>query len=441
MYSDDFNNENIENNEMEENVERNNEQNDSKRKLIIIGVLVLIVILIVGFYMFTNKNGADKPTVIAPELIISSESVELALGNSIPLSAAVTNYQNASLVWTSSDENVAKVENGLVTAVGYGKAVVTVSYIHTDQVPYSKTCNVTVSAGDPNTPITNVTLPNGELLISVNGEYKLPVIVEPSNGYITNVKYESSNPSVVTVSNDGSVKALSAGKAVIKLDYNNGQFFKEVPVNVVTESVITGFVVPISSIMFKEDTLEKKVGDSFSLSYELIPSNASSDDLEWKSSNTSVVSISNGTCKALAEGTAQITVTAPNGSSDTITITITSPKVSVTGIKVLSDNPLNINFGGRSTISYAIEPSNATDKRVFFYSSDGFIAGVTQDGVVGSNKKGGVGSTKITIVALESCSKLHSESELDNIYNNKSPFTPEILQSCSVKTTITVNVY
>ena len=52
------------------------------------------------------------------------------------------------------------------------------------------------------------------------------------------------------------------------------------------------------------------IGESKTLTATIYPSNATNKNVSWSSSNTSVVSVSNGTITGVKEGTAQITVTA-----------------------------------------------------------------------------------------------------------------------------------
>lgn len=80
------------------------------------------------------------------------ESIELTTGESTRLTATIVpeNATNKDLKWESSDETVAVVEDGIVTAKGEGSATITASA--TDGSGVSATCKVTV--GDPGpTPI------------------------------------------------------------------------------------------------------------------------------------------------------------------------------------------------------------------------------------------------------------------------------------------------
>lgn len=84
----------------------------------------------------------------------------------------------ATITWTSSNENVAKVENGIVTAVGNGYAVITAKY--EDQVKTCDVhCNEVVKNGGFRLSVTDTTIKVGEsftlraYLTDENGEYVL----------------------------------------------------------------------------------------------------------------------------------------------------------------------------------------------------------------------------------------------------------------------------
>lgn len=53
-----------------------------------------------------------------------------------------------SLIWTSSDSNVATVNNGVITAVGVGTAIITATTVDGNK---SASCSVTVSNSTANT--------------------------------------------------------------------------------------------------------------------------------------------------------------------------------------------------------------------------------------------------------------------------------------------------
>ena len=84
-------------------------------------------------------------------------------------------------------------------------------------------------------------------------------------------------------------------------------------------------VVSVTSVDLRpaSATLTKK-GETLSLSYSILPSNATNQAVSFKSSNKSVATVSNsGVVTAVGEGTATITVTTADGSkTDTCVITV-----------------------------------------------------------------------------------------------------------------------
>ena len=101
---------------------------------------------------------AGKVTVEAqPVTGISLDQTELSLdqGGNATLTATVTpaTAYDKTVTWTSSDENVATVADGVVTAVGAGTATITAT---TEDGGYTATCAVTVTGAD--VPVTGITL-------------------------------------------------------------------------------------------------------------------------------------------------------------------------------------------------------------------------------------------------------------------------------------------
>ena len=96
----------------------------------------------------------DEPivpdTVPVTGVILNRTSLELVLGESAKLIATVlpTNATNKAIIWKSSNEAIAKVNNGLVTSISEG--VTTISAITKDG-NFAAMCEVYVS--DPSTPI------------------------------------------------------------------------------------------------------------------------------------------------------------------------------------------------------------------------------------------------------------------------------------------------
>ena len=142
-------------------------------------------------------------------------TLSLSVGESATLTATVKpdNASDKNVVWTSSDNSVATVSNGKVTAVKAGIATVKATC-------GGKTaeCVVTVTA-----KVTGVKLNTSSIML-MSGDYSiLKATIIPDNAANKNVKWESSNIAVATVDN-GKVTAISEGTAKITVSTEEGQF-------------------------------------------------------------------------------------------------------------------------------------------------------------------------------------------------------------------------
>ena len=145
-------------------------------------------------------------TVSAESVTLDKTTLSLAVGETAQLTATVKpdDATDKNVAWTSSDESVAKVDNGKVTAVNAGKAIIIAKC-------GGKTaeCAVTVTV-----PTGSVTLDKTSLSLAVGETAQLMATVKPDDATDKNVAWTSSDESVAKVDN-GKVTAVKAGKATI----------------------------------------------------------------------------------------------------------------------------------------------------------------------------------------------------------------------------------
>lgn len=93
-----------------------------------------------------NAQGEAPADVPVSAITLSQTSQSLKVGESVTLTAEVTpeDATNPAVEWTTSDANVATVENGTITAVAAGSATITATA--TDGSGISASCAVTVTA-------------------------------------------------------------------------------------------------------------------------------------------------------------------------------------------------------------------------------------------------------------------------------------------------------
>ncbi|NBD25684.1 Ig-like domain-containing protein, partial [Paenibacillus glycinis] len=164
--------------------------------------------------------GTTTP-VDATGVTLDKTTLTLPVGATDKLTASVqpSDATNKAVTWTSSDDTVATVSNGNVTAVAIGTATITAT---TADGGFQATSAVTVD----NTPIavTGVTLDKGSLSLVVGESGQLTASVQPSNATNKNVVWTSGTASVATVDATGKVTAVGPGTAVITGTTADGGF-------------------------------------------------------------------------------------------------------------------------------------------------------------------------------------------------------------------------
>ena len=99
---------------------------------------------VVGLYIIPSASQLVKPTDEAQSIVLDKTELTLLKGVTVALKADVYPWTltDKTVTWSSSDETVATVENGLVRGVGVGEATITVT---TNAKPnLTATCQVTV---------------------------------------------------------------------------------------------------------------------------------------------------------------------------------------------------------------------------------------------------------------------------------------------------------
>ena len=154
-------------------------------------------------------------TVPVESVSLDKTSLELTEGGTGTLTATITpnNASNKSVTWSSDNENVATVDNGVVSAVSEGTATITVT---TEDGDKTATCEVTVTAAT--VPVTGVTLSQTQASLYSNrtpNTLTLTATVAPDNATNQAVTWTSSDSAVATVDQNGVVTAVAPGTAVI----------------------------------------------------------------------------------------------------------------------------------------------------------------------------------------------------------------------------------
>ena len=260
---------------------------------------------------------AQKPLTgisIRPETTIAKGKTEQLIVTYEPQD---TTYKDG-VKWTSSDEDVATVdENGVVTAKGTDGQTAEITATATENgVDFEATCKVTVIE----IKATGVLINAGDFELGLGREIQLNAIIIPiGNTDNLPIVWSSSDTNIVTVDENGKVKAIAKGTATITATITTDAGDKtdsiEITVgDVEVERIFVSLPAGLRTI---------KIGEKFTLDVTINPTDATNKHLTFTSSNSNVLTIlGNGEILVKGYGESVITVTADNGVWSQIKITV-----------------------------------------------------------------------------------------------------------------------
>lgn len=349
-----------------------------------------------------NCQVSVNPKIVNVESV-SLDRTELTLteGESTTLTAVVfpSNATDRNVRWSSSDVTVASVVNGKVTALKAGSTIVTVT---TEDGGRTASCRVTVKSKVVN--VESVSLNKSSVAIIAGESVTLVVTVSPSNATNKNVSWHSSDESVATVSN-GRVTALKAGSAVITVTAEDGGKTAICQVSVKPK------IVNVQSVSLNKSSITLTEGESTTLTAVVSPSNATNKNVRWSSSDASVASVVNGKVTALKAGSSTIKVTTEDGGlTASCQVVVKSKEIRVKSVS-LNRETLALEPWERATLTATVSPSNATNKNVWWSSSDATIVSV-DNGRLYARK---LGRTTITVTTEDGRHKASCQVVVENI--------------------------
>ncbi len=278
-----------------------------------------------------------------------------------------------------------------------------------------------------------IELESYQLSLLVGATKKLEILSLPEGITAKDLIFKTSDESILTIDQNGNIKALKEGKITVTINTKDGKY------STTCEIIITKEKIEVESLSITGSSTIT-VGSSIKLEVTLNPSNATNDKLTWTSSDPSIATVDeNGRVKGIKEGTVTITVKTENGKTATKTITIknaqkpnggnnqpttppsnpTTPStVAVSGVEISGGNS-TMTVGDTGKLTATVTPTNATNKKVKWSTSNNNIVSIDQDGNIKATGKGEATITvttedgnktatfKITVKEKESRYELH----------------------------------
>lgn len=263
------------------------------------------------------------------------------------------------LTYTSQNPNIASVnaESGVITGLSEGTTQIIANY-H-DQ--FSATLTVRV------TDIPDFRFTQSNLVMNLFSNVQAPYQLSVHGGRDSTITWESEDPEIATVDDNGWIRAEGVGTTNIRAIVLNQTYLLSLTVS----SGVVDFRI-------EESNLRLETGSSYQLNYVIEPESQNQLGVTWTSSNPAVVAVSNGVVTARRAGSAIISGRVDNivrQVSVEVLIPIENISVTPTRVVVAQDD--------YQMLSVIYKPSNTTvSKNPVFTSTDPSIATVTEDGIV-----------------------------------------------------------
>lgn len=243
-------------------------------------------------------------------------------GTTLTVSFNPSNATNKKITWKSSNPNVAVVDSsGNVFAKSSGNA--TIQAISEDN-GYVSSCQVTVNPVSKE--LKEITLNKDELTLSVNEEETLTVNFNPSYTDNKDIKWESSDKKIATVS-AGVVKGIKTGTVEIKAINEKTKLYAICKVTVVAPS--------IKGISFEKERQTVYAGSKTTLKTISDPVGSVLDNAIWSSSDLEIATVEGGVVTAKKVGTVVIMVANEDNSIKAqMTLEVMAKPVVETALKI-----------------------------------------------------------------------------------------------------------
>ena len=333
--------------------------------------------------------------VLVESISVDNENIDI-LNNSKYILKYSYYPKNAGLhyfIYSSSDNDILSVSNnGEVIALKPGRAMITIldevsgNSVNQEFTVYdSKDYNST----DGNHLVSSIKVSSSDVDLIVGGEYQVNATVYPEN-VIQTVTFSSVNPNIATVTTDGLITGVDYGTTQIVATAIDGT-------NKIIDVTVVSDEVAVTGIRLVTNSMTIPLSDTKRILYEIEPSKATNQKVLWTSSDASIVSIdAGGNLEGVNSGTATITATTDDGNfTAQMIVNVIKQKISVSVNDLqLSKTSVSLNVGQTVTVNATVSPSNASNKKVIWTTSNGSVASVS-NGMIYA-KSGGTATIRAT---------------------------------------------
>jgi len=352
-------------------------------------------LMLIAIMAMTSCKEDNDISVTGLNLVNTEDLVVIAIGNTYEMKVSVepSGATEKGVIWTSSNSGVASVLGGVITAnlPGFAEIVATT-------VDGAKSAAIEVIVTNP--PVGIVF--ESDLKIAV-GERTFPKYgFMPPSATDKSVKWSSSNENVATVdASTGEITGVTFGTTTITavLLSNN---------NVTGNCKVEVSAIFVTGVTLTPKTLNLEVGETSTISYATIPSNAENQSVTWSTSDAGIATVDQltGLITGITEGQAAITVTTLDGGFTDDCLVTVSAAVGVSKFVRVNAAPADNNWSGTYLIVNDAD-SRAWDGELTITSTptldalNNWVAVTIVEGVIESNTLSGATFTIVDAATLD----------------------------------------
>ena len=369
-----------------------------------------------------NVTGVEIDSINVGGEEHSEETITMPVGTygSIFASVYPADATNRALVYSSDNESVLYVySDGRISARSQGDAIITVS--SAENLAISSSVSVSVMT----VPLEHIEIHNLPDSIRVGDSLRLEIEYYPSNAGEREVVWHSSDSSIVSIDERGTVTAHREGKAIVYATSEDNENITSLAEITVLSRSDTEIISP-TSIVLSADRSTLGIGETEELSVKLYPE-GSSGSMIWYSSDESVVNVDQrGIITCHSAGIAIITLRCGE-LEERIQITVTEVLseniyLSFDGIEI-ADDTYRVKQGSSAKVLASLD-ENATILDVTFTSSNEWVARIGADGVIEARHGGkttvtvstAYGDEMTTVSFVLTVDPITLEDTIDNFY-------------------------
>jgi len=279
----------------------------------------------------TMRNGSKTFSVSSKEVMASEiefenviDKLELNSNFQIKYNLLPHNTTNKNVSWSSNNPQIVSVDDkGKITANAIGEAIISAVASNGKKTSLSiETYEVFPE---------KIELSESEITMNLGESFDIVASVFPENTTNSEIEWTSSNLDVASVDNKGKVLGNGVGVATITVTCQN------------ISNSINIEVVPIKAekIVFNQQSIPSilnkyiKKGESFIPSVTIIPTNATYQDITFKSSDEGVMGFNDNILTAIDSGKVEIVASTVDTSTVLELAVVNYTFVALTGILII----------------------------------------------------------------------------------------------------------